>query len=196
MASAQSEESGGTRRPPVPGKPGRKPVIPIPKQWNIPARADHVGTVLGFLEQKNQIEWKRLLHAKTLEDVRKAFLKAEGSHDLRTLWDFTEGGGLILDWVRERKWPKFESQARIRHLAKSIGAPSLAGRGKISLRRSRDLCSEKAARLPGRQRVKGTILRVEPYIECSCRYKGPAEDQKCPRCGAEITSEHRQLLFA
>lgn len=179
------------RRTPARGKPGPDPVIRIPEQWNIPAKADHIMKLLSFLDQARQIDWEKLFQnpsRKTAAEVREAFQRAEGSSYIKEVWELgdSEGASLIADWVRERKWPKFESQARMRHLAKSIAAPSMAGRGTISLRRSRDLCSEKATRLPGKERVKGTILHVEPYIECSCRYKGPAKDHQCPRCGAEI----------
>ena len=162
-------------------KPGRKPILP--PQWSMAARADHLLRLLS--DAGDRLDWDSLLRAKTVHDVRKAFGSEEWSHEMRELWKHTADGLLFLDWLKEGKFPRFERRAQMRHLAESIAAPSYGYRGKISLRRSRDLC--------WKEREHGTIIRVEYYIECSCRYKGPAKDQKCPRCGAKISEQYPRL---
>jgi hypothetical protein len=87
---------------------------------------------------------------------------------------------LSSDILKLRNDPDFPQRAipQIRFLARS-----LAGRGTLSFRTSRDIC-EKAA---GQKELKSPhrILRREFYIECSCGYKGPALDNNCRKCGAE-----------
>lgn len=163
-------------------KPGRRPVLP--PQWSVAARADHLLRLLS--DTRDCLDWENLLRAQSVHDVRKALGSKEWAHEMKELWKYTENGLLFLDWLRERKFPRFERRAQMRHFAESIAAPSFGYRGKISLRRSRDLC--------WKEREHGTILRVEYYIECSCRYKGPVKDQKCPRCGAEIPKQYARLL--
>lgn len=48
----------------------------------------------------------------------------------------------------------------------------------------RDVCRRGRAK----QRAKSPyhILRYEYYVECSCGYEGPARDNACRKCGAEI----------
>ena len=86
---------------------------------------------------------------------------------------------LILSIYREKKFPK-TAPAQLDYLADSLGAL-----GGVSTRRSRDVCGierAKARRLPQFQ-----IIRHEYYVECSCGYKGPARNNACRKCGAEIS---------
>jgi len=116
-----------------------------------------------------------LLHASTEDEVIQAFEKAGVyyGNQLRHL------APLFLRVRRERRFPK-RREAQIGFLA-----DSLAGLGRVSPRRSRDICEEIRAILKKKTRYR--ILRREYYIECSCRYKGPAQNDACPKCGAEIT---------
>jgi hypothetical protein len=86
--------------------------------------------------------------------------------------------GDILALIRDANFPK-RPKARIGFLA-----DSLAGRPNVSFRSSRDICVKERAK----QRAKSThkIIRKEFYIECECGYQGPALDDACRNCGAEI----------
>jgi hypothetical protein len=92
----------------------------------------------------------------------------------------------ILRVIHDPKFPK-RPNPQIGFLA-----DSLAGRPNVELRTSRDICGE--AR--GKERAKSPhkIVRKEFYIECSCGYKGPARDNACRRCGAEIPLSFAELL--
>jgi len=87
--------------------------------------------------------------------------------------------GDILEVLREKKFPK-KPRAQIKFLANS-----LAGRPNVEARTSRDICAlglvEEKARSPHK------ILRKEFYVECSCGFKGPALDNACRKCGAQIS---------
>jgi len=84
----------------------------------------------------------------------------------------------ILAVIRESAFPQ-RAKAQVRFLA-----DSLAGMPEVSARRSRDICMEdrqrEAAKSPHH------ILRKEFYVECSCGYKGPALNNACRKCEAEI----------
>ena len=84
----------------------------------------------------------------------------------------------ILALIRDPSFPK-RPKAQIGFLA-----DSLAGRPNVEFRTSRDICIKERAR----QRAKSPhkIVRKEFYVECSCGYKGPARDNACRKCGAEI----------
>lgn len=93
---------------------------------------------------------------------------------------------LILKVLREPNFPRKRKKAQIGFLADSIG-----GRGKVTPRRSRDICAEE--RIADAQRHR--IIRYEYWIECSCGYKGRSENHLCRRCGAvlyvpDIVSEY------
>ncbi len=49
---------------------------------------------------------------------------------------------------------------------------------------SRDICARERA--SERKKSPYKIVRHEYYVECSCGYKGPAHDNACRKCGAEI----------
>ena len=83
---------------------------------------------------------------------------------------------LILKVLREQDFPK-RMKTKFDFLANS-----LAARGEVTPRRSRDICQE--------ERLKAKrahyIIRYEFKIECACGFKGFSKDHGCPRCGAKI----------
>src|SRR5712692_4348698 len=106
-----------------------------------------------------------LLNTKTKEEVIEAF---ENTHYKE---EFAPVASVILEVLHEPKFPKTR-EAQIRFLA-----DSLAGRGRVSPRRSRDICERE------RKKKVHQIIRQEYYIECTCGYEGPALRGKCPKCG-------------
>jgi len=94
--------------------------------------------------------------------------------------------GDILALIRDPKFPKRREQ-RINFLADSLG-----GRPDVALRTSRDICAKERAKQRSRSAHK--ILRHEYYVECTCGYKGPARDNACRKCGAEITFSLDELM--
>ena len=80
--------------------------------------------------------------------------------------------------VHHPKFPKTE-EARIGFLADSLG-----GRPNISFRTSRDICGDERRKVAAKSPHK--IIRKEFYVECECGYKGPARNDACRKCGAEI----------
>jgi hypothetical protein len=84
----------------------------------------------------------------------------------------------VLTLVCSPKFPK-KSKAQIGFLA-----DSLAGRPSVTFRRSRDICARERAKQEAISPHK--IIRKEFYIECECGYKGPARDNACRKCGAQI----------
>jgi hypothetical protein len=111
-----------------------------------------------------------LLQASTDEEVVHAFEKAGISY----AEEFRRLTPLVLRVLRDNRFP-VRRQAQIGFLA-----DSLAGLGRVSPRRSRDICL--AERAKERKRSKHRILRREYYIECSCGYEGPA--RKTPALNA------------
>lgn len=93
---------------------------------------------------------------------------------------------LILDVLRESDFPK-RPENQFDFLADSVAA-----RGEVSPRRSRDICGEH--RSIERAKSPYRILRKEFYVECSCGYKGPARDNACRKCGATIPIGLEDLL--
>jgi hypothetical protein len=131
--------------------------------------------------------WPRLeaplLAAQTVEEVQTAFENCAQPYTR----DFVpERAADILVVLRDPKFPK-RPEARIHFLADSLG-----GRPKLSLRTSRDICEKERARQ--RRKSQHHILRREFYIECSCGYKGPARDNACRKCGAEIPFSLHELM--
>jgi hypothetical protein len=90
--------------------------------------------------------------------------------------ELTAWASLILEVVKSYNFPKTQ-KAQIKFLSDSIAAL-----GKVSPRRSRDICATE--RLKRKQAHH--VLRFEFFIECSCRYKGHSQDHACPKCGAQI----------
>ena len=102
------------------------------------------------------------------EEVIQAFEK-----DARYTNEFRPIASLILKIIQERKFPK-RREAQFNFLA-----DSLAGLGLISPRRSRDICERE------RNKKVNYIVRQDYYIECTCRYKGPALHGSCTKCGTD-----------
>lgn len=113
-----------------------------------------------------------LLAANSDEEVIKALELTPYKGEFATIASF------VLQVLHDPKFPK-RREAQINFLA-----DSLAGRGMISPRRSRDICEQERAKERAKSKYK--ILRKEFYIECSCGYKGPARNDACRKCGAEI----------
>jgi hypothetical protein len=114
-----------------------------------------------------------LLKAKTEEEVLQAFGRTAHKGEFATL------ASLILEVLNDPDFPKRDKEARINFLA-----DSLAARGIVTPRSSRDICQRGRAKERGES--KHRILRHEFYVECSCGYKGPARDNACVECGAKI----------
>jgi len=127
---------------------------------------------LIFSQIWDSVEGK-LLQAKTEDDVRAIF---DFSHSYQE--EFKGITVLILTVVHDSDFPKTRG-ARINFMA-----DSLAARGSVSPRRSRDICGRERAKLKREQ--EHHIIRHEYYVECSCGYKGPARDNACRKCGAKI----------
>jgi site-specific DNA-cytosine methylase len=139
-----------------------------------------------------------LLHAQTEEEIIKAFTENAGSYAREFVPALAP---LILQVLRDRRFPKRDPKPRKGRLKPRKLKPnprivfladSLAGRGSISPRRSRDVCARERAK--ERTKSKHRILRWEYYIECSCGYRGPARSNACRKCGAQIPPSLGPLL--
>ena len=84
---------------------------------------------------------------------------------------------LIVLVIRDPDFPKKRPDRQI-----AFFADSLAARGGVSPRRSRDICEKER----GRRKKAHHITRCEYYVECSCSYKGPSLNHACRKCGAPI----------
>jgi hypothetical protein len=144
--------------------------VKIQPSW-VRGRADNYRYVFGQIWKH---VWPALSTAQTRQDVIQAFSGAEvGGYatDLVTLAD------LILQVVRDPKFPRRKREAQINFMGDSIAA-----HGMLTPRSSRDVCERERARIKKVHR----ILSYEYYVECSCGYKGPSRNHACPRCEAEI----------
>jgi hypothetical protein len=94
----------------------------------------------------------------------------------------------ILNVIRDPKFPK-RANPQINFVAES-----LAGRPNVEPRTSRDICSKQRAK--ERAKSPHNIIRKEFYVECSCGYKGPAFNDACRECGAEIPMSLDSLWIA
>lgn len=121
-----------------------------------------------ILDQTWDVVSAKLLKAETAEDVLQSFEPTAYKEE------FSRIASLMLEVLRAPDFPKRNRQARINFLA-----DSLAARGAVTPRTSRDICARERAKDRARQRHN--ILRREFYIECSCGYQGPAYKGKCPR---------------
>jgi hypothetical protein len=116
-----------------------------------------------------------LVQAKTDDEISQA-LKTAPDH-IRA--QFEPIIPLIVGILGDRSYPK-RLEPRIDFLVDSVAA-----RGDVVPRRSRDICDEERAK--NRNKSPHHIMRKEFYIECSCGYQGPAKNDACPECGAEIS---------
>jgi hypothetical protein len=129
----------------------------------------------GILNQVWDRLWPLLEQAQTEEDVTTAFDERASMYAREFMPALA---GLVLEVIREQRFPE-RREPQINFLA-----DSLAGRGWVRPRRSRDICARERAKEHSKSPYK--IIRKEFYIECECRYKGPALDNACRKCGAEI----------
>jgi hypothetical protein len=120
----------------------------------------HVGEPLKTAQSKSEI--KRIL----------------ANVNAQIISEFRPVTALMLEVLRNPKLPERE-EPQINFLADSIAAC-----GRVSARRSREICARE--RLKAKVAGAHHILRTELYIECSCKYKGPSLNYKCPKCGAVI----------
>jgi hypothetical protein len=86
---------------------------------------------------------------------------------------------LIVEILADKSFPK-RLEPRFDFFVDSV-----AGRGDVTPRRSRDICDEERAK--NRRKSPYQIMRKEFYIECSCGYQGPAKNDACRKCGAQIS---------
>lgn len=134
-----------------------------------------------IFSQTWEVLGERLVRATTEEEVLQAF---EGTAYKD---EFAGIVSLVLTVLRDADFPKRNKEARINFLA-----DSLAARGAVTPRTSRDICGE--ARAKERAKSPHKIIRKEFYIECSCGYQGAARDNACRKCGAEIPLSFEELL--
>jgi hypothetical protein len=128
----------------------------------------------------------RLIFSQTWEKIGDKLLRSQTDEDvIRSFettpyqWEFQALAPLILQVLHENDFPKKRAKAQTIFLAES-----LAARGEVSPRTSRDICAK--ARKQEAAKSRHHIIRYEFYVECSCGYKGPARDNACRKCGAEI----------
>lgn len=145
------------------GRPGVRPA-------EIAGRA---GNYRLILDQVWDRLWPSLSKAKTQEEVNRAFQEGTNPYERELVPALT----LVLPVLRDKKFPKGR-KTRINFIA-----DSLAGLGRVSPRRSRDICEQER----GRQKRSHHIISYEYWITCSCGYKGRSEDHGCPKCGAQIS---------
>lgn len=137
-----------------------------------------IGRADNYRYQLKQV-WKQLerrLVAAQTEDEVKTALETHAPVYASSYVPFQVAD--IIALIHDKQFPK-DPEARVNFLADSLG-----GRPSLTFRSSRDVCGRERAK----QRAKSPyrILRHEYYVECSCGYKGPAQNNACRKCGAEI----------
>jgi hypothetical protein len=152
-------------------KRGRGRPQNIPHSW-VTGRAENYRQIFAQI-------WPRLraflLAAQTEEQITETFQNHAQPHAAEFVPRLSSD---ILTLIRDPDFPK-RPEAQIGFLA-----DSLAGRPSIEARTSRDICGEERANERAKSPYK--IIRKEFYIECECGYKGPARDNACRKCGAQI----------
>lgn len=115
-----------------------------------------------------------LVAAKTADEISQALESAPiyARNEFKPLIPY------VLKVLQERTFPK-KLKTQFDFLA-----DSLAAYGRVSPRRSRDICGEERAKARNKSPYK--VIRKEFYVECSCGYKGPALDDACRKCRASI----------
>jgi hypothetical protein len=162
----------------VTGKPrGRRRKVPV---------ATVTGHAYNFRIQLTPM-WEKLagplLAAQTPEEVTAAFENYGQLYAREFVPMFATD---ILALIQDLKFPK-RRESRIKFLADSLG-----GRPILSFRSSRDICER--ARVQESKKSPHKIIRKEYYVECSCGYKGPALNNACRKCGAEIGFSLEELI--
>lgn len=116
--------------------------------------------------------WPLLSRANNEQEVAKAFQNGSNPY----VQHFLPYAALALEVKQEHTFPK-RPKSQQRFLA-----DSLAALGRVSSRRSRDICMQE------RMKAKRAhhIIRYEYYVECSCGYEGPSKNRACRNCGARI----------
>lgn len=135
-------------------------------------RAENYRQTFGFVWSSLR---EPLLAANTVQEVIAAFEEHANAYASQFVPRLAED---ILNVVHEPKFPK-RPDPQIKFLA-----DSLAGRPNVEPRTSRDICAKAQAKENAKSVHK--ILHREFYVECSCGYKGPARNDACRKCGAEI----------
>ena len=148
------------------------------------------GTVVGRAENY------KLIFAQLWGKLSGPLLAAQNEQEvIAALWNHAQGYVTqfmpwapqgILAVMRDSKFPKTAKAQR------GFLADSLGGYPTVSLRTSRDICASERAK----QRLKSPhhIIRKEYYVECSCGYKGPARENACRKCGAEVGFSLAELI--
>jgi hypothetical protein len=154
--------------------PGR-PVRVIPSE--ITGRAENYRWILN---QVWETLWPRLSGANSEEGVVRAIQEASSPYQN----EFVFIQKLVLPILRERRFPRTR-EAQINFLA-----DSLAALGRVSARRSRDICAEFRVQ----QKRETHIISWEYWITCSCRYKGRSRNRACPKCGAKVPSNTGAII--
>lgn len=152
-------------------KRGRGRPQNIPHSWII-GRAQNYRQILAEI-------WPRiegpLLAAQTEQQITEVFQDHAQGYAVEFVPRLSSD---ILSLIRDPDFPK-RPEAQIGFLA-----DSLAGRPSVEARTSRDICGEERANERTKSPYK--IVRKEVYIECECGCKGPARDNACRKCGAQI----------
>jgi hypothetical protein len=129
---------------------------------------------LTFNIAGKQLDWSKVLAAQSQEEIVATFAQMDESYRRKFLYN----PELFLMCLKDSKFPKQDRKAQEEFIA-----DSLAGDGRISIRRSRDICGEDRTK----RKRQGKILRREFYVVCSCGYTGPALHNACPDCGAIVS---------
>jgi len=135
------------------------------------ARADHYRSIFSGGNLWTRL-WPDLKNASSDDGVRELFERT----DVPDRHEFAALASLIREVVRDAAFPK-RRDAQIGFLA-----DSLAGRGLIKPRPSRDL----VGRMRVQRRQTPRIIRFEVYVECSCGYTGQSHNLACQKCGARV----------
>jgi len=135
--------------------------------------ADRLDSKRGQYVRDQPWPWANvLLAAETVDDVMRA-LEAASDYARAQLKPLAR---LVVKVLRERAFPRTQ-RAQLDFLAES-----LAARGEVSARRSRDICQQERLKAE-----RGThIISYEFKIECTCGFKGFSKVHGCPKCGARI----------
>ncbi len=142
------------------GRPGVRPS-------EIRGRADNYRFIFGQIWGKLREPLLRATTEKEITSIFDEYAKPYTQEFVPAL------NSLILKVIHDRRFPK-RPEPQIKFVA-----DSLAGVGWVSARRSRDICEQE------RKKKVHYIVRQDFYIECTCRYKGPALHGKCPKCGTD-----------
>ena len=141
---------------------------------------------------KKEIQARAFYYRQTIQnhwdELEEPFLKAESEDEFKRLMEnvavslLSEFGPRLFPLLQKTrndlKFPKKKSTQAI------FFADSLAGKGRVTPRRSRDIVAEDRKE----KRKKHKIIRRDYYIECTCGYEGPAHHGACPGCGTKTLS--------